>query len=434
MEFLVIALLTLLNGFFSLSEIALLSVKPSRIQTLVDRGEPRARTILLLLSEPERLLSSVQVGITLIGIFSGAFGGATVTGDVQYWMEKAGMAPAPAHSAALLIVIGAITYFTIVVGELVPKSIALSNPEKIALFSAPIMAVFTRVTYPVIKVLSVTTHLILRLLRIKDRTEDRLSAEELRSIIRTANMQGVLDREESQAHHNLLRFSEEVASTLMTQRGLVEWIDSTRPLAEILSQVKSSVRSKYPVGRGSLDDIEGTLNVRDLLEKADAPDFRLSGVIRPAILIPEGVPAFSILQLFKKNKQYIALVMDEHGQFEGLVTLHDLTEAIVGDLPGEDEEVGPEIVQRHDGSWLVSGRTHVSDLNTHLERILIAENPARYTTVAGYFLTKLEQIPQAGSRVSDPQFDGEVMDMDGHRIDMVLITPKSQLAPSLPKA
>ncbi|MBT9587479.1 HlyC/CorC family transporter [bacterium] len=429
-----IALLTLLNGFFSLSEIALLSVKPSRIQTLVDRGEPRAQTILLLLSEPERFLSSVQVGITLIGIFSGAFGGATITGDVQYWLERAGMAPGPAHSAALLMVIGAITYFTIVVGELVPKSIALSNPEKIALISAPLMAMFTRVSYPAVKVLSVTTHVILKFLRVRDRTEDRLSAEELRSIIRTANMQGVLDREESQAHHNLLRFSEEMASTLMTQRGQVEWIDSTRPLAEILGQVKSSVRSKYPVGRGSLDDIEGTLNVRDLLEKADAPDFQLSGVVRPAILIPEGVPAFSILQLFKKNKQYIALVMDEHGQFEGLVTLHDLTEAIVGDLPGEDEEDGPEIVQRHDGSWLVSGRTHISDLNAHLERILIVENPVRYTTVAGYFLTKLEQIPQAGSRVSDPQFDGEVMDMDGHRIDMVLITPKSQPALSLSKA
>jgi putative hemolysin len=425
MEFLVIALLTLLNGVFSLTEIALLSVKPSRIQTRADRGEVRAQTILKLLSEPERFLSSVQVGITLIGILSGAFGGATMTDDVQRWLVSAGMAPAPAHSAAWLMVVGTITYFTIVVGELVPKSLALSNPEGIALISAPMIALFTRIAYPAVKVLTSSTHLILKLLRVRERSHDRLSAEELRAIIRTANMQGVLDKEESQAHHNLLRFSEETASTLMTRRGVVEWVDCSRPLPEIVAQVKESVRSKYPVGRGSLDHIEGTLSVRDLLEQAQAPDFELSSVVRPAILIPESVPAFSILQLFKKNKQYIALVVDEHGQFEGVVTLHDLTEAIVGDLPGEDDEEVPQIIQRHDGSWLVDGRMPIQDLNAHFERPMIAENVSRYTTVAGYFLHKLGQIPQAGSRFSDSHWEGEVMDMDGHRIDKVLLTFKT---------
>jgi len=428
MEILVIVFLTFLNGIFSLSEIAMISLKPSRVQTLVDQGNPRARTVMLLLSDPERFLSSIQVGITLIGIVSGVYGGATLASKVQSWLLNWGLPAAPAQTLALLAVIGSITYFTIVMGELVPKSLALNNPEKIALGSANFVWAFTRLTYPLVKILSLSTQAVLRLLRVKERRSDTISAEELRSIIRTANMQGVLNQDESQAHHNLLRFSEQSAGQLMTRRSQVEWIDCNKSTADILEQVKSSVRSKYPVARGSLDHVIGTLGVRDFLEQAGSPDFELNQVIRPPIVIPEIVPAFSILQLFKKNKQYIALVVDEHGQFEGLVTLHDLTEAIMGDLPDEDEEEdhSEEIIQRQDGSWLVGGRVQICDLNARLERQLIEEDSLRYSTVAGFFLTKLECIPQPGSLIAAECFDGEVLDMDGHRIDKVLITLKEQ--------
>lgn len=422
MEILVIIILTLVNGFFSLCEIALVSVKPARIQALADKGSSRAKTILKLLANPEGFLSSVQVGITLIGIISGAYGGAALTDDLQAVLKDWPSVAPYAHNVALVVVIGGITYFTIVVGELVPKTLAMSNPEGIALFGAPIIRAFTLATYPIVKLLSVSTTLIMKLIPVKENDSDRLSEEELRAIIRTANTQGLLDRQESEAHQNLFRFSEHVAKTLMTHRSEVEWIDSTEPLDAIIAQVKDSYRSKYPVCKGRMEEIEGTLDVRDLLEQSGTPGFKLSDVVRPAIIVPESAGAFAILKLFKKNKQYIAVVVDEHGGFEGLVTLHDLTEAIVGDLPEEDEDTTPEIVKRNDGTYLVGGQVLIGDLNAHLGMELMDEESTSYTTVAGYFLSKLDHIPSPGDRITDERFNGEVLDMDGQRIDKVLIT------------
>ncbi|MBL7950487.1 MAG: HlyC/CorC family transporter [Flavobacteriales bacterium] len=422
MEILVIVILTLVNAFFSLCEIALVSVKPSRIQALADKGSSRAKTILKLLANPEGFLSSVQVGITLIGIISGAYGGAALTDDLEAVLIGWPSIAPYAHNAALVVVIGGITYFTIVVGELVPKTLAMGNPEGIALFGAPIIRAFTLATYPIVKLLSGSTALIMKLIPVKENDSDRLSEEELRAIIRTANTQGVLDRQESEAHQNLFRFSEHVAKTLMTHRSDVEWIDSTEPLDKIIAQAKDSYRSKYPVCKGRMQDIEGTLDIRDLLEQAGTPSFKLSDVVRPAIIVPESAGAFAILKLFKKNKQYIAIVVDEHGDFEGLVTLHDLTEAIVGDLPEEDEDSTPEIVKRNDGTYLVGGQVLIGDLNAHLGMELMDEESTSYTTVAGYFLSKLDHIPSPGDSIVDERFNGEVLDMDGQRIDKVLIT------------
>ncbi|HNR56634.1 MAG TPA: hemolysin family protein, partial [Flavobacteriales bacterium] len=323
---------------------------------------------------------------------------------------------------ALVVVIGGITYFTIVVGELVPKRLAMGNPEAIALFSAPIIRAFTYATFPIVKLLAVSTTLLMKFIPVKEGEGDRLSEEELRAMIRTANTQGLLDRQESEAHQNLFRFSEHVARTLMTHRSEVEWIDSTKPLDAIIAQVKDSYRSKYPVCRGRMEEIEGTLDVRDLLEQADTPGFRIADVVRPAIIVPESAGAFAILKLFKKNKQYIAVVVDEHGGFEGLVTLHDLTEAIVGDLPEEEEDASPEIVKRADGSYLVGGQVLIGDLNAYLGSEVMDEESTSYTTVAGYFLSKLDHIPVPGDRITDKRFSGEVLDMDGNRIDKVLIT------------
>ena len=426
MEILIIGLLTLLNGFFSLSEIALVSVKESRIQALADQGSSRARVILALLADPENFLSSVQVGITLIGIIAGAYGGATLTDDLELVLKGWPSVAEYAHNIALLIVIGSITYFTIVVGELVPKSIALNDPERIALFTAPIIQVFTKVTFPLVRLLSISTSLIVKLLPIKEGTGDHVSEEELRAIIRTANRQGVLDTQESEAHQNLFRFSDQVAKTLMTHRSDLQWIDSTRPLAEIIAQVKDSHHSKFPVCRAAIEEVHGTLTARDLLEQYTTPGFKLEQVVSSPIIIPESAPAFAILKQFKKSKQYVALVVDEHGQFEGLVTLHDLTEAIMGDLPDEDEDSAPEIVHRPDGSLLIGGQVLIGDLNQHLGRNVMDEEETGYATVAGYFLGKLDRLPKVGDRIEAEHFAGEVLDMDGNRIDKVLITLSEQ--------
>jgi putative hemolysin len=422
MEILVIVFLTLVNSFFSLSEIALVSVKPSRIQALADKGSKRAKTILQLLADPESFLSSVQVGITLIGIISGAYGGATLTDDLEsiliHWPALAPYA----HDVAMVCVIGSITYFTIVVGELVPKTIAMSDPQRIALFVAPIIKGFATVTYPIVRLFAISTSLVMKLIPVRTKANERMSADELRAILRTANMQGVIDKESSQAHQNLLRFNEHVARTLMTHRSSVEWIDSTAPLADIIAQVKASTRSYYPVANGQLDDVQGTVHVRDLLDQAATPGFKLLDVVSPAIIIPESAPAFAILKLFQERKHYIAIVVDEHGAFEGLVTLHDLTEAIVGDLPDEGEDLSPKITKRADGSLLVSGQVLIGDLNAFVGVDLMDRESTSNTTVGGYFLNKLDRIPVVGDRFTEERFSGEVLDMDGFRVDKVLIT------------
>ncbi len=422
MEILIIALLTLLNGFFSLSEIALVSVKRSRIQTLADKGNSSARVILKLLDDPETFLSSVQVGITLIGIIAGAYGGAALTDDMVIFLSRWSVLDEHVHSIALALVIGGITYFTIVVGELVPKSIALNSPERVALIAAPIIRGFSIISMPVVKLLSVSTNLILKLLRIKDGPGDQMSEEELRSMIRTANLQGVLEEEESQAHQNLFRFTDHVAKTLMSHRSELEWIDSEAPMEQIIAQVKESVHSKFPVGRGSLEEVWGIITLRDLLAGFDDAEFRLADVVRKPIMIPLNTPAFTILNRFRKTKQYAALVIDEHGQLRGMVTLHDLTEAIVGDLPDDDDDERQEIVQRADGSWLISGQMLIGDLNQHMERPLIEEKNSAYTTVAGFVLNQLERMPMTGDSVRTDDLMLEVVDMDGHRIDKLLLT------------
>ncbi|MBZ0206539.1 MAG: hemolysin family protein [Flavobacteriales bacterium] len=421
MDFLIIALLTLLNGFFSLSEIALVSVKPSRMQALAAQGSKRAKTILKLLAEPEAFLSSVQIGITLIGIVAGAYGGAALTGDLETVMSRWPLLMPYAHTVALVLVIGGITYFTIVVGELVPKSIALNSPEKVALFAAPIVRVFAQITFPLVRLLSGSTSLILKLLPLDENQDEPVSEDELRAMLRTANLQGVLEKQETEAHQNLFRFTDQVAKTLMTHSSELEWIDSEKPLAEIIEQVKESRHSKFPVCKGRIEEVLGIITLRDLLDHSSEPGFTLQEAIRPAIFIPLSTPAFTIVNRFRKHKQYAALVIDEHGSLKGMVTLHDLTEAIMGDLPDDDEDAIPEIVERGDGTFIVGGQVLIGDLNQHMGQQLMEENTSAYATVGGFFLNRLERLPIVGDIVRDERFIGEVLDMDGNRIDKVLI-------------
>lgn len=422
MEVLVIVLLTLVNSFFSLSEIALVSVKPTRIQALADKGSERAKTILQLLSDPEGFLSSVQVGITLIGIISGAYGGAALTDDFEGLLMHWPVFGSYTHDVAMVVVIGSITYFTIVVGELVPKTIAMSDPQRIALFVAPIIKAFATATYPIVRLLAISTAVVMKLIPVRVKTNSKMSADELRAILRTANMEGVIDKESSLAHQNLFRFSDRVARTLMTHRSGVEWIDGTAPLADIIAQVRASTRSYFPVAYGRLDDIQGTAHARDLLDEATRSGFKLQDVVRPAIIIPESAPAFDILKLFQQRKHYIAIVVDEHGVFEGLVTLHDLMEAIVGDLPDEGEDLTPKILKRADGAYLVRGQVLIGDLNDFIGTEIMDGSSTSNTTVAGYFINKLDRIPAVGDKFKDERFSGEVLQMAGYRVDKVLIT------------
>lgn len=428
MEILVIFILTLLNGFFALSEIALVSVKKSRIEHLAAQGSGRAKIVLELLDNPENFLSSVQVGITLIGIISGAYGGAALTDDLEHFLSAFHLLSEYHHVISLLTVIGSITYFSIVIGELVPKTIAMNNAESIALFCVPIIKYFTLITFPFVKLLSVSTQIILKLFGIKENDSEKVSEDELRFMLKTARKQGVLEQEESEVHHNLFSFTDQTAKSLMTHRFEVEWINSEDSNDQIFDKLKESVHSKFIVGNGSIDNVLGVLTVRDFLENYKNSQFLLSEIIQAPIYIVQNTPAFKILNLFKSKKQYIAIVVDEFGTTKGIVTLHDLTEAIVGDLPDEDEQDELYIIKREDNSYLIDGKTLIFELNQYFQKEIIEDNISQYTTISGFLLSKLQTMPNSGDKVTYENIEFEIMDMDGIRIDKILMTFKEEEA------
>jgi putative hemolysin len=422
MEILIIFILTLLNGFFALSEIALVSVKRSRIEHLAAKGNNKAKIVLQLLENPENFLSSVQVGITLIGIISGAYGGAALTDDMENLLSSFTFLKNYHHFISLVTVIGGITYFSIVIGELVPKTIAMNNAEGIALFCVPIIKYFTLITYPFVKLLSVSTNFILKIFGVKGNESENISEDELRFMLKSARKQGVLEKEESEVHHNLFSFTDQTAKSLMTHSSEVEWININLPVETIFEQIKESVHSKYIVGEGSIDQVLGVITIKSFLENYKRDNFNLNDIINPAIFIIQNTPAFKILNAFKIKKQYIAIVVDEFGTTKGIITLHDLTEAIVGDLPDEDETDELNIIKREDSSYLIDGKTLIFELNQYFQKEIIEDNISNYTTISGFMLSKLQSIPNSGEKVFHENFEFEIMDMDGVRIDKVLMT------------
>ena len=421
MEIIVIILLTFLNAFFALSEISLVSVKKSRIQHLADQGNSRAKTILGLLDKPENFLSSVQVGITLIGIIAGAYGGATLTDDMEKVLVNVKFLGGSVHMVSLLIVIGSITYFTIVVGELVPKTIAMNSAEKIALVCAPIIKYFTLATYPFVRLLSISTKLILKLFGVKENDSDHMSEEELKFMLFNAGKQGVLETDESQVHQNLFYFTDQTAKSLMTHNSEVEWIDINLSIDEIFEQLLKSVRSKFIVCNGQLSNIRGVITIKDFFENYKTPGFKLEDILEDPIYIIQNTPAFKILSLFKAKKQYIGTVIDEYGGVVGIITPHDLIEAIVGDLPDEDEIDELDITKREDGSYLINGKTLIFELNQYFQKEIIEDNISQYTTIAGFMLEHLKAIPVAGNNFEYENYYFEIMDVDGLRIDKILM-------------
>ncbi len=423
MEIFIILLLILLNGFFALSEIALVSVKRSRMEHLASQGNTRARTVLDLLKNPENFLSSVQVGITLIGIVSGAYGGAALTDDMAAYLSQFSFLGPYVHTAAMVVVIGGITYVSIVIGELVPKTLAMNNAESIALMAIPVIKYFTLLAYPFVKLLSFSTKLIIKLFGVKEREAEQISEDELRFMLKTAGKQGVLETEETQVHQNLFMFTDQTAKSMLTHRSDLEWIDITESTSEIFDCIKESSHSKFIAAEGSIDNIRGVIHIKDFLGNFRRDDFNILEIVRKPIIISQHTPAFKVLNIFKTQKQYMAIVVDEYGGIVGVITLYDLFEAIVGDLPEEDEEIN--ILRREDGSFLVNGKTTIIEINQHFGRDVIEKDHARYTTVSGYILDRTKAIPKTGEKIDFDELSIEIVDMDGLRIDKLLIYSKN---------
>jgi putative hemolysin len=421
MEVLIILFLTLLNGFFSLSEIALVSVKKSRMEHLAAQGNTRALTVLKLLDNPENFLSSVQVGITLIGIISGAYGGATLTDDLEKALVNFAFLGNYVHTVSLIAVIGSITYFTIVIGELVPKTIAMNNSEKIALVCVPIIKYFTFASFPFVKLLSISTKFILKIIGAKEANSDHVSEEELKFLLLNAGKSGVLETEESEVHQNIFSFSDQTAKSLMKHSSEVEWVNANNSKEEIFSQITEFSHSKIIVSDGALENVKGYFRVKDFLEKYNDDSFLLEEIIEDPLFIVQNTPSFKIINSFRQTKQHFGFVIDEYGGLLGIITLHDLIEAIVGDLPDEEDDEDEKIVERENGTFLIDGRTPLFEFNKYFNKEIIEFNHSQYTTIAGFMMDQLKAMPKAGDAFIYDNYKFEIMDIDGRRIDKILL-------------
>lgn len=415
-------LLTLLNGFFALSELSIISVNKNRMAQKAKLGSKSASAILKLLESPENFLSAIQVGITLIGIVSGAYGGAALSDDMREWLSGFGFLAPYADTLSIVLVVGLITYFSIVIGELIPKTIALGNADRIALVVAPVIQVFTIATMPLVKLLSGSTNLVIKVTGIKEPTEEKMSEEELRQIIKTAGRQGILAKEDIQLHQNIFTYAGQRARNLKTHRMDVEYLDINQPVEEISDIVQRSAHSKFPVADGTFDSIIGVLTAKRFYEYlAGSRAEPLKHFLEQPIYIPETMMASAVLNIFKKQKQYLGIVIDEYGSIEGIITLHDLLEAIVGDLPDVDEHDEPGFVVREDGSLLVDGPMEIYDLNWELKREVLPQDTDNYVTVAGFISYTLGKFPVAGDRLRVGDWELEVVGLNGFRIDKVIM-------------
>jgi len=424
MEIAIIGFLILLNGLFALSEIAIVSSKNSRLEQFRSEGKKGSAKALELKKNPENFLSSVQVGITLIGIITGAYGGVNLAEDVVPLIERVSFLAGSAHQIALVITVIGITYFAIVIGELVPKTIALNNPEKIAVKIAPFIYYFSRLFYPFVWLLAGSTAVVTRLLGIKKVTS-QITEVELRQILKSASSDGVIEKEQNLINERLFYFADKRAKHIMTPRTDLEWIDMDDSPENIRKAVLESKHSKLICSHGDIDNLQGLLYTRDYLqelsEKGNADPATL--VVEP-LVVPETLEAVKLWRLFQQKHFYTAIVVNEYGSLEGIITLHDIMENIIGEMPEEGEDSEPDIFVRDDNSFLVSGDAPVEVLDGIIAGFKIDFEEADYSTVAGFVLSQINKIPQVGDKFEFVGHSIEIIDIDGNRIDKVLIVRK----------
>lgn len=428
MEFLIILALLVLNGVFAMYEIALVSSSKARLETLAGKGSTSARSVLHQLEEPEKFLSTIQIGITLIGIVSGAFGGVAIADDVAPLFALIPGAEAYSRDLALIVTVALITYLSLIVGELVPKSIALSNPERYALLLCPAMSLLTKVSFPFVWLLSISTRLLNRLIGLQ--VEERLmTQEELKMILRQSSQQGIIDKGETEMLRDVFRFSDKRANELMTHRRDLVVMHPGQTREEVLALIDNENFSNYLLMEPHSDDIIGVVSVKDIIRMMGTDQaFDLTSVARPVLFVPESLYANKVLEHFKKNKKKLAVVVSEYGSMEGIITLHDLTESIFGDILEEDETEEADIVKRQDGSLLVEGSMNVGDFMEEMGILSCEELEAEdFTTVGGLAMYLVGRIPKTGDRFRYKNLEFEVVDMDRGRVDKLLVIPLTKV-------
>lgn len=419
-EIIIVIVLTVLTGLLSMSELAVVSSRPARLKVLAADGN-RGATIALRLSEnPGKFLSSAQIGITLVGVLSGAFSGATLGERLAGWLRDQGVSPSIADPLGVGLVVVLITYLALIIGELVPKQVALRNPERVASLVAPTMDVIARVAAPLVWLLDKSSRLVLTLVGQGGKKEEQVTDEEVKTIIAEAEGAGVLESDERAMISGVMRLADRSARGLMTPRRDVELIDLSESPEAILKIVRNTHRSRLPVQDGDADDIVGVLILKDLVDLlADGKPLDVRSMMRQAPVVMDRSDALAVLRAIRSSTTHLALVFDEYGHFEGIVTSGDILEAITGSFREEEGEEAPFVI-RDDGSYLVSGWMPVDEFADQIG--VPVDREARYETVAGFVLEELSHLPTAGETFERAPWKFEIVDMDGRRIDKVLVS------------
>lgn len=427
-ELSILALLILANGLFAMSEIAVVSARKTRLQQQAEEGDRRARVALDLANAPNQFLATIQIGISLVGVLAGAFGGATVAGKLSDALDDVPSLAPYSDTLSVGVVVLAITYLSLVIGELVPKRLGLNNAERVAAAVAPAMRGLSRLASPIVRLLDLSTSLVLRLLRVRTEEEEPVSEEEIKLMMRQGTEVGVFEPEEHEMVMQVFRLADQTINAIMTPRPEVIWLDLEDPPQETLQLIGSGGHSRFPVARGDLDHVIGLVYAQDLLARAIAgAPLNVEELVRPALFLPERVIALEAVARLRETRSDAALVIDEYGGFQGLLTTYDILEAIVGDLPAAGEEIESEAVLREDGSWLLDGMLPVDELREVLALAQLPyESKAHYQTLGGLVMVALGRVPNAGDRFDCCGWRFEVLDMDGHRVDKVLATPQEE--------
>lgn len=423
LEILLILVLIVANGMFSGSEIAVVSARKVRLEQLVERGDRKAREALRLANAPNNFLATVQIGITLIGILSGAVGGGTIAQRLRPLFEGIPALQPYSEGISVAIVVAAITYLALVIGELVPKRIALNNPEKLACLVASPMRALSQVAAPLVHLLSVSTNALLKLLGIQASNEPDITEEEIKVLIRQGAESGMFEASEQAMVERVFRLGDRPICAMMTPRTDITWLNTQASIADNLQIVSGSNHSRFPMGQGSLDDCIGVIRGRHLLSAQLAGQtIDLEAMAQPPLYLSETIRTLKVIEQFKQTGVHIALVTDEYGGIEGLVTLNDLMEAIVGDLPSLEDQEEPQVIQREDGSWLLDGALDIHEFKDRFEqKKLPDEATGNFHTLGGFVVHALGCIPQSGESFEWGGLRFEVVDMDGPRVDKVLV-------------
>jgi putative hemolysin len=427
-EILVILLLLLCNGFLALSEIAVVSARRSRLSQRAERGDRSARAAIALAQSPTRFLSTVQVGITLIGILSGAYGGATIAGQLAVFLGGYPAIAAYSEGIAVAIVVVALAYASVIVGELVPKRIALSNPERFATLVARPMTMLSRAAGPAVTALELSSNVVMKLFRIPQSGDADVTEADVSAMVAAGTAAGVFEPAERRMVERVFRLDDEPVAAMMTPRRDIVWLDVNDSPPARYDLIRQHPYARFPVCEGSLDRVLGIVNVRDLWiaqqDTAPQASLDLRSVVRQPLFIPERSAALGVLEQFQKTGTHIAIVIDEHGGVDGLLTLNNILQFLVTTPSGASASAeDATIVQRGPSSWLVDGAVSLGDFYACVGvEDPEPDEPHGYHTVAGLVMNRLGRIPAAGDRVSVGTLVVEVVDMDGFRVDKVLVS------------